>query len=309
MLSLRDIAHSYHSRTGGTTRALHGVSVDAARGAVTAVIGANGSGKSTLFRLVTGALPLRAGSIALDGKPVHGARRGVVFQSPALDPLLTVRENLRHHAMLYGIRLGDADLPAAIIDVLDLRDRLDQKVATLSGGYQRRVELAKALLTGPDLLVLDEPFTGLDVAARDAFFAVLQHMTVSRGLVTLLVTHDLAVATRCDRVVLLEAGTVIANARPAELLAEFGHTVVVIRGHALMDIERRIHAASHLKTLRNGEESLLLYDTSLQDVLMLVDERDARIEDIEARRPSLDDYFIARTGRSFSGDMQELIAA
>ena len=309
MLNLRDIAHSYRSRAGGTTPALRGASFDAARGEVTAVIGPNGSGKSTLFRLVTGAIRLRSGSMALDGQPVHGARMGVVFQSPALDPLLTVWENLRYHAMLYGQRLGENDLPAALIDVLDLRDRLDQKVATLSGGYQRRVELAKALLTGPDLLVLDEPFTGLDVAARDAFFAVLQHMTLSRALVTLLVTHDLTVATRSDRVVLLEAGAVIADARPAELLAEFGRTVVVIRGHALAEIERRIHAASDLKTLRSSDASLLLYDASLQDVLMLIDERDARIEDIEARRPSLDDYFLAHTGRPLSGAGQELIAA
>jgi ABC-2 type transport system ATP-binding protein len=309
VLSLRDIAHTYRSRSRAETPALRGVSLDAADAEVTAVIGPNGSGKSTLFRLVTGTLASQQGSITIDGDSVRIARCGVVFQSPALDRQLTVFENLSHHAMLYGLRFAKRNLPETLLDVLDLRDHLDTKVDELSGGFQRRVELAKALLTDPGLLVLDEPFTGLDVNARDGYFAVLQHMTASRKLTTLLITHDLAVATRCDRVVVLEQGLVIADARPAELLADFGRTVVVLRGRGLDDIAGRIRAASDLRTLRLAEDALLLRDTVLQDVLTLVDERDARIEDIEARRPTLEDYFIARTGHAMQGAVRELVAA
>ena len=309
MLQLRDISHTYHTRKGGSVPALRGVSLGAAAGEVTAVIGPNGSGKSTLFRLVTGVLAMQQGSITLDGESMRRARCGVVFQAPALDRQLTVFENLFHHVLLYGRRIEKETLPASLIDMLDLRDRLDEKVDQLSGGYQRRVELAKALLTAPLLLVLDEPFNGLDIKARDGFFATLQHLAAKRRLAALLITHDLALATRCDRVVLLENGEVIADARPAELLSDFGRTVVVIRGRGLDDIARRIEAASDLRTLRLGEDALLLRDASLQDVLMLIDERDARIDDIEARRPTLEDYFIERTGHAMTGADREPIAA
>jgi ABC-2 type transport system ATP-binding protein len=308
MLTFTDISHSYRHRKSGTTQALRGVSFDAAAGEVTAVIGPNGSGKSTLFRLVTGALALQRGGILLDGRDPALARLGVVFQSPALDRQLTVFENLYHHALLYGLRLDRSALPAQLLDVLELDDRLDTKVDALSGGYQRRVELAKALLTEPELFVLDEPFAGLDVSARDAYFAVLQALTAAKGLTTLLITHELTVATRCDRVVLLEHGEVIAAARPAELLTDFGRTVVVIRGRELDAIAHRVHAASDINTLRIADDVLLLKNTALQDVLMIVDERDARIEDIEARRPSLEDYFISRTGHALLNASEERIA-
>jgi ABC-2 type transport system ATP-binding protein len=309
MLSIGDISYTYRSRKGPATQALRGVSFDAAHGEVTAVIGPNGSGKSTLFRLVTGSLSLQQGSIRLDGHAPSSARLGVVFQSPALDRQLTVYENLYHHAMLYGRRLTKTQLPAELLDVLELNGRLETKVDELSGGYQRRVELAKALLTEPQLLVLDEPFTGLDVNARDAFFAVLQHVTATQGLTTLLVTHELSVATRSDRVILFEQGEVIANETPAALLADFGRMVVVIRGEELDSIASRIASASDIATLRIADDAVLLKDTTLQDVLMVVDERDARIRDIEARRPTLEDYFIARTGHALQDAVGELKAA
>ncbi|MBE0643981.1 MAG: ABC transporter ATP-binding protein [Bacteroidetes bacterium] len=309
MLTIDNISHTYHRRKGAATRALDGVSFDAAHGEVTAVIGPNGSGKSTLFRLVTGALHLQQGGIQLDGQHPGSARLGVVFQSPALDRQLTVFENLYHHALLYGRRLKKAQLPAELLDVLELNGRLDSKVDELSGGFQRRVELAKALLTEPELLVLDEPFTGLDINARDAFFSVLQHVTAARGLTTLLVTHELSVATRCDRVVLFEEGTVIANERPGALLSDFGRMVVVIRGEDLDTLAARIAASSDIVSLRIADDALLLKNTTLQDVLMIVDERDSRIHDIEARRPTLEDYFIARTGHALQDAVGELEAA
>lgn len=309
MLRLRDISYTYRSRKGGETPALRDVSFDARPGEVTAVIGPNGSGKSTLFRLLTGGLAAQRGSMHLGDGPVAGTRLGVVFQSPALDRHLTVFENLAHHAMLFGRRIRRADLPPALIDGLDLADRLDLRVEDLSGGFQRRVELAKALLSDPELLVLDEPFTGLDPAVRDGFFAMLEQVSAERGLVAVMVTHDLAVATRCARVVHLEHGRLRADARPDELLAPFGGTVVVIRGRELPDIQARLRDAVGLEALRIADDALLLRDSSLRDVLAVIDEADPRIDDIEARRPSLEDYFIASTGLPPHDGVRELRAA
>ncbi|MBR9978155.1 MAG: ABC transporter ATP-binding protein [Bacteroidetes bacterium] len=307
MLSIRDISYTYHSRKNGDTLALRGVSFDAADGDLTAVIGANGSGKSTLFKVITGLCTPMKGSISRDGQPHGNTRMGVVFQSPALDSSLTVFENLAHHAMLYNRRLTRAELPEPLFDTLDLHDRLDTPVEELSGGFQRRVELAKALITEPDLLVLDEPFTGLDLHSRDGFLAALQQVTTARTLTTLLITHDFNVATQCDRVVLLEEGRVAADARPAELLKEFGRTVVIIRGKELDEIARRVHAASDIRTVSLSADALLLRNTSLQEVLMIIDERDARINDIEARRPTLEDYFTARAVTTAQPLTQELV--
>ena len=171
------------------------------------------------------------------------------------------------------------------------------------------MELAKALLTDPELLVLDEPFVGLDHAVRDGFLAMLEHATTTRGLVALLVTHDLEVATRCSRVVHLESGRVRADARPQELLAQFGAGVVIIRGTQLPAIEAALRSAGGPATLRIADDTLLLRDSTLRDVLAIVDERDPRIDDIEARRPSLADYFVTSAGQPPEGGVRELMAA
>ncbi|MDT8324327.1 MAG: ABC transporter ATP-binding protein [Bacteroidota bacterium] len=295
MLTLTDIAHTYSARRTDAVHALRGVTLSAQSAAITALVGPNGSGKSTLFRLITGTLSLQQGSVRMNGDSVRAARLGVVFQSPALDEQLTVFENMRTHAMLYGRTLRRDGLPTDLIDALGLGEMLDRRIATLSGGYRRRVELAKALLPEPALLVLDEPFTGLDVTVRDTFFRVLQDITAMRGLTTLLITHELAVAGLCDRVVLLEEGSVVADDAPARLLGEFGATVVEISGSELSALDHAISAAD-IATLRLHDRALLLKNTTLKEVLAVLDERDPRIEDMHVRRPSLEDYFIARTG-------------
>lgn len=308
MLTLTDIAHTYTARRTDTVQALRGVSLTAPSGAVTALVGPNGSGKSTLFRLVTGTLSLQQGSVTMNDTAVRAARLGVVFQSPALDEQLTVFENLRTHAMLYGRKLRRETLPNDLIAVLGLTEMLDRRVAALSGGFRRRVELAKALLPDPELLVLDEPFTGLDVSVRDAFFAVLRDVTAARGLTTLLITHELAVAGLCDRVVLLEEGAVIADDAPSLLLGDFGPSVVEITASDIAALEDTLTAAGR-ETLRLHARAILLKNTTLKDVLTVLDERDPRIEDMQMRRPTLEDYFIARTGHALRTQDEERRAA
>ncbi len=309
MLLVQNIAHTYAARRGAGTRALRGVSLTAAQGDVTAVVGSNGSGKTTLFRLLTGVLALQQGSITMHNASPRNARIGVVFQSPSLDPHLTAFENIRHHAMLYGLRLGRDDISAALLDRLGIADALDTRVSALSGGFQRRVELAKALLTKPELLVLDEPFTGLDVDARESFFSLLREVTVEHRLVTLLITHVLPLATRCDRVAVLEQGTLIADDAPARLLEDFGPTVVEITtpDPATLAAHLRTHGDRDLLHLR--EQTLLLRNTGLRDVASILDADHPLVQDIQARRPTLEDFFIARTGHAIARAEEELLAA
>ena len=310
MLTVQNISHTYAARRGAGTRALRGVSLTAAPGRVTAVVGPNGSGKTTLFRLVTGVLTPQQGSITLHGGPSGNARIGVVFQSPSLDPHLTAFENIRHHAMLYGLRIAREDIPSALLERLGIADVLDTRVSALSGGYQRRVELAKALLTDPELLVLDEPFTGLDVSSCEAFFSLLREITAERGLITVLVTHVLSLATQCDRVAVLEQGELIADDTPARLLEDFGSTVVEITTADPDALSARISAHGDPKLLlRLRGNALLLRRTGLRDVAAIVDADDPLVHDIQVRRPTLEDFFIARTGHVIVRTGEELLAA
>ena len=309
MLTVQNIAHTYPARRTTGTHALRGVSLSAEAGRVTAVVGPNGSGKTTLFRLITGVLARQQGSITLNGSSPRNARIGVVFQSPSLDPHLTAFENIRHHAMLYGRRIGRKDIPAALLERLGIADMLDTRISALSGGYQRRVELAKALLTDPELLVLDEPFTGLDVSARESFFSLLRDVTIQRELITVLVTHVLSLATQCDRVVALEQGTVIADDRPDRLLEDFGSTVVEITTDDPDALSARIGANGGPNLLQLRENALLLLHTGLRNVAAIVDADDPLVHDIQVRRPTLEDFFIARTGHGVARTGEELLAA
>ncbi len=307
MLTVTSISHSY--RRGKTERilALDDVSFTARTGGITALVGPNGSGKSTLFRAATGVLRPDAGSVLYNGRPLELSDLGVVFQSPSLDGMLSVYENLYHHAMLFGRRIGKADLPAAIIDGLGIASMLDTRVEQLSGGFQRRVELAKALLPQPRVIILDEPFTGLDVHAREQFFGLLHGLTVSGDLTVLLITHELDLATHCEQVVVLRDGRVFADSTPEALLAEFGSTVVEIRTTDPAKLTRRLRAAGIVDMLQLREDSLLLPRISLREVLDMIGD-EVVDEIVEARRPTLDDWFIARTGEHIL-DKHEAIAA
>ena len=176
----------------GETPALSGVSFSVASGSLTGLLGPNGSGKTTLFRLLATLLPVQSGTISILGCDVRDRavrvreQLGVTFQSPALDVRLTVEENLRCHGQLYG--MARRELTSRIdseLSRLDLSDRRQDLVETLSGGLKRRVELAKGLLHRPRVLLLDEPSSGLDVAARRRFWDVIDDIRRKDGTTVL----------------------------------------------------------------------------------------------------------------------------
>lgn len=192
-----------------------------------ALLGPNGSGKSTLLKsLATLARPT-SGSVALFGEnpfasnaALRAARAnlGVVFQNGALDGLLTVRENLRLVAACFGIDDANGRIER-VATTLGVHDRLGDRVGTLSGGLMRRVDLARALLPEPALLLLDEPTTGLDLDSRLRFIETIKNERGGRELTVVLATHQIDEAEAADRVVMMGGGRVIADGSPAELRA------------------------------------------------------------------------------------------
>jgi ABC-2 type transport system ATP-binding protein len=211
-LSIEHLSHSYGARL-----ALDDVSFAVAPGRSTALLGLNGAGKTTLFSLVTRLFAARRGRISVFGfdvnrDPGEALRRlGVVFQARTLDLDLSVAQNLAYHAALHGIGAGEARTRAEeVLARMDLSGRAGDKARSLSGGQMRRVEIARALLHRPMLLVLDEPTVGLDVNARAAILAHLRALVAESGLTVLWATHLLDEIEPKDELVVLHEGRVLA---------------------------------------------------------------------------------------------------
>jgi ABC-2 type transport system ATP-binding protein len=252
VLAASELALTYRTRDGRTV-GLRGATLEVAPGEWLALLGPNGSGKSTLLALASTSLSPASGSLTIAGIPLSASadrsslRRaralvGVAFQTPALDPLLTVSENLRTAAALMGLRGTDA---LRRIDVLlgefRLTDRARDRVGTLSGGLQRRTDLARAVLGSPRLLVLDEPTTGLDPDARRDLLSVLEGLRCGEvepdPVAILSSTHLIDEAEHADRVALLDEGRIAAVGTPAELRRRAGETAVTVHGCAPGDAE------------------------------------------------------------------------
>lgn len=221
-LSIEAVSHSY-----GARRALDGVSFDVAPATFTALLGLNGAGKSTLFSLVTRLYGVQAGRIAVFGNDIArepgAALRalGVVFQPRTLDLDLSVTQNLTYHAALHGIGARDAAAAATqALSRLGLSERARDKVRDLSGGQMRRVEIARALLHSPRLLLLDEATVGLDMKARADILAHVRQLVAGEGIAALWATHLIDEVDIADHLVVLQQGRVLARGTAADIVAE-----------------------------------------------------------------------------------------
>lgn len=221
-------------RDYGGRPALDGVSFGVAEGELFALLGPNGGGKTTIFKLLSTLLPPSGGTFRVDGRSpdrdLRALRRrlGVVFQSPSLDRKLTVLENLLVHGAVLG--LSGAPLrprAAELLGRMAVADRAGDRVETLSGGLARRVEIAKALLHAPKVLLLDEPSTGLDPLARRSLRALLAELARG-GTTVLLTTHLFDEAEEASRIGILDRGRLVALGAPAELKKEVGGDVLVL---------------------------------------------------------------------------------
>ncbi len=225
-LEVEHVSHAY-----GARKALDDVTLSVRQGRFNVLLGLNGAGKTTLFSLITRLFDTRAGSIRVLGHPVRTQpgealrRLGVVFQARTLDLDLTVRDNLLYHAALHGIagRVACRRAEAVLADV-ELAERARETARKLSGGQMRRVEIARALLHGPRLLVLDEPTVGLDVASKWAILRHVRRLVSERGVAVLWATHLLDEVEPSDDLVVLHRGKVMAAGEVASVIGAVGAT-------------------------------------------------------------------------------------
>jgi len=287
----------------GEREALRGVSLSVRRGEVFGLLGPNGGGKSTLFRILsTLQVPTDGEARILGHDVVREAaavrrRLGVVFQHPSLDAKLTVLENLCNHGALYG--WSGAPLRARAAELLErfrLTDRRDELVERLSGGLARRAELAKGLLPKPEVVLLDEPSTGLDPGARRDLIEHLLALRASDGVTVLLTTHYLEEAERCDRVAVIDRGQVIAIDTPEALKARVGGDVVTIRGADPQLLGERIRERFGVTPMYVDGTVRLEHARGHELVHSLVDAFADQVSSVTFGRPTLEDAFVRLTG-------------
>jgi ABC-2 type transport system ATP-binding protein len=290
----------------GERRALSDVQFSIARGEIFGFLGPNGGGKTTLFRILSTLVRAQSGIARMFGRDLSGdtfevrRRLGVVFQHPSLDGKLTVAENLVHHGRLYGLtRHQLSERSATVLERLGLAERASDLVETLSGGMQRRAELAKALLHEPQLLILDEPSTGLDPAARREFLRHLEHLRERDGVTIVLTTHYTEEAERCDRIGVLHQGQLVAIAPPNELKAQVGGDVVVIRAQAPELLQRKLAQRLGLKSAIVDGTIRIERPRGHELVREVVDLFGAEIDSVTFGKPTLEDVFVHLTGHRF----------
>jgi ABC-2 type transport system ATP-binding protein len=311
VISLELVVHRYENRS-----ALNGVSFDVHPAELFGLLGPNGSGKTTLFRILSTLMVPTAGRAVVMGcdaaEDAARLRRqiGVVFQAQSVDLKLTAYENLWHQGHLYGLR--GTSLHTRISEMLTrvgLADRAEERVETLSGGMQRRIELAKGLLHRPGVLLLDEPTTGLDPGARRDLWQYLQTLRDEEHVSVLVTTHLMEEAERCDRLAILNEGNLVALGTPAELKSEIGGDVVLLE--AANDAARLaddIRARFHVHTTVIDNQVRIEREGGHRFVTDVVEAFPGEIQAISVSKPALEDVFIRRTGHRFwseNGDAPE----
>jgi ABC-2 type transport system ATP-binding protein len=296
-------------RNFGPRAALSGVTLSVGDGEMFGLLGPNGSGKTTLFRILSTLLAPTSGSARIGGHDVtHEPVRvrehlGVVFQSPALDPQLTVAENLRCAGNLHGLHGADLeDRVRSSAEALDVADRVGDRVQTLSGGLQRRVEIAKSLLPRPRVLLLDEPSTGLDPAAREGLRTTLEKLRRDAGVTIVMTTHLLEEAERCDRAAILHNGRLVACETPTTLRAQLGTDIALLSGRDLPTAAGKVRELFGWSARERNGRLRVEIPAGGDAAARLVKTLASDVESITVGRPTLEDVFFKLTGEPWAAE-------
>jgi ABC-2 type transport system ATP-binding protein len=308
IVEVETLTHRYGARA-----ALSGVCFDVRAGEIFGLLGPNGGGKTTLFRILSTQLVPVEGTARIFGFDVRERARevrsriGIVFQAQSVDGKLTVSENLRHQGHLYGLK--GATLRERIAEMLErfgLEARAGERVEKLSGGLRRRVEIAKAMLHRPALLLLDEPTTGLDIGARLDLWRYLLKLRETEHTSVMLTTHTLEEAENCDRILILDEGKIIALDTPARLKAEIGGDVVTAQTREPQLLQQQIKE-------RFGGDPVIVADSVRTErerghefITELIESFPGQIDSVTLSKPTLEDVFIHRTGHQFMDETEGL---
>ncbi len=290
------------SKSFGDIKAVDDLSFKVKKGELFAFLGVNGAGKSTTISILCGQLEKDSGSVIVCGENIESSpksisrRLGVVFQSSVLDSALTVRDNLSSRAALYGIN-GKAfeKRLSEISGLLGFSDLLSRAVGKLSGGQRRRIDIARALLHEPEILVLDEPTTGLDPQTRKLMWNVITELRKKEKMTVFLTTHYMEEAADADYVVILDSGKIAAEGTPVELKNKYTGDFITFYG---ADESAVRELGFPCETLRG---SVRVSVASSAEATSLIIARPELFSDYEITKGKMDDVFLAVTGKKLTG--------
>src|SRR5579859_785154 len=301
----------------GELEAVRGIDLEVRQGEIFGFLGPNGAGKSTTISILSTLLKPTSGTASVAGLNVTAnpsgvrARIGLVFQDPSLDDQLTARENLEFHAFLYGlsstIRKQRIDEALAMVE---LTDRASSAVKTFSGGMKRRLEIARGVLHYPQVLFLDEPTLGLDPQTRARIWEYLHELRRREAITIFMTTHYMDEAEFCDRIAIIDHGTIVALGTPDQLKARIGGDVVTVT------TEDNSRAAAEIKDLFQIEPQAadgtlrLEVEDGATFLPLLLRKLSIPVSTVSLSRPSLDTVFIKLTGRTIreeeAGNLDQL---
>ena len=287
------------SKSFGEVKAVNDLSFRVKRGELFAFLGVNGAGKSTTINIMCGQLKKDGGSVnvcgtSLDSDPDRIKRSlGVVFQTSVLDKELSVKDNLESRAALYGI--FGKDFKARLSELLDFGDLLNRAVGKLSGGQRRRIDIARALLHRPEILILDEPTTGLDPQTRSLLWKVVADLRKNDGMTVFLTTHYMEEAAEADYVVILDRGVIAAEGTPLDLKNKYTGDYITLYG-VTEDAVKML--GSRYEPLRDAFR-ISVPDTSAATDLII--KYPQVFKDYEITKGKMDDVFLAVTGKVLTG--------
>lgn len=285
--------------------AVNDLSLRVKEGELFAFLGVNGAGKSTTISIMCGMLAKDGGKVFIDGKDVDKDMReitkelGVVFQNTVLDAKLSVKDNLTSRAALYGITGKEAKQRIAhLAELLEFKDILNRTFGKLSGGQKRRVDVARALLNNPKILILDEPTTGLDPEARKALWSVVTSLRKNQNMTVFLTTHYMEEAADADYVVILDSGKISAEGTPLELKNNYTGDFVTIYN---VD-EDKIKALG--LPYENIRDAVRIAVQNTKEARDLIVKHPDLFTDFEITKGKMDDVFLAVTGKKLEGGAQ-----
>lgn len=299
-----EIEHLYKSF--GEVHAVSDLSFHVERGELFAFLGVNGAGKSTTISILCGQLEKDGGRVSVCGESVENKNRktaralGVVFQNSVLDAPLSVRDNLLSRAALYGIFGKEAEERIAELSkLLDFAPLLSRPVGKLSGGQRRRIDIARALLHRPQILILDEPTTGLDPQTRSLLWNVVSDLRKRENLTVFLTTHYMEEAADADYVIILDSGRIAAEGTPLALKNAYAGDFITLYGLTESEIQSLKLPCEALP----GGWRVAVRDTAAATELIL--RRPELFRDYEITKGRMDDVFLAVTGRTLTGGAEK----
>ena len=293
---------SHLNKRFGEVKAVNDLSFHVKKGELFAFLGVNGAGKSTTISILCGLLKKDSGTVLVNGIETDkaGAQTkrmlGVVFQDSVLDKPLTVKENLMSRAALYGItgKAFDKRL-MELVEILDFDEFLNRPVGKLSGGQRRRIDIARALLHRPEILILDEPTTGLDPQTRQLIWNVIEKLQKTENMTVFLTTHYMEEAANAGYVVILDKGSIVAEGTPLELKNEYVHDTISLYGVTEDEIKA---LKTEYKAIRDGYR--IQVKNTLEATKMIVKHQEI-FRDYEVVKGGMDDVFLTVTGKILGG--------